>query len=165
MTIWTSLGKCPQFFTDLRVSAICSLKIHSHACLFTSRIPATISAMRFIRLSETQAVFTRSFPDKYIMEPPKGTRRSRKMKPINACQPMKRHSNGTVTQTSKMATMRRKNCLAASSILWTSLDTRSITWPFVNSLSVCWPRSRICSEEVNDGMLLPFRMELTQRHE
>lgn len=132
------------FLANLRISSICSLKIHSQAWVFTSRIPASISAIRFSLLSETEATFTRSFPAKYIRKPPKGTRRSRKMKLINACQPMKCHSSGTTTQTSRMATIRRKNCLAASSILWTSLDTRSITWPLVNSLSVCWPRCRIC---------------------
>ena len=129
--------------TNLLVSLILSLKNHSHACVFTSRIAATISVMRFIRQSDMTAVFSRSFPDRYDKKPPNGTRRNKKMIPISACQPMKYHNNGTATQTSKMATRRRKNCLAACSILWTSLDTRSITWPFVNSLSVCWPRSRI----------------------
>lgn len=142
-----SLAKKLRRFTHLRVSSTCFLKIHSHACIFISRIPATISAIRWILLSVAAAILMRSFPDRYIKNPPKGTRRQRKMKPINACQPMKCHSNGTTTQTSNTATIRRKNCLAASSILWTSLDTRSITWPLVNSLRVCWPKRRICRKE------------------
>ena len=103
--------------TNLLVSLILSLKNLSHACVFTSRIPATISVMRFIRRSDMTAVSRRSFPDKYDRNPPNGTRRNKKMIPISACQPMKYHNNGTATQTSKMATTRRKNCLAACSIL------------------------------------------------
>ena len=53
----------------------------------------------------------------YTLKPPNGTRRNKKMIPMSGCQPMKNHNNGTATQTSKIATRRRKNCLAACSIL------------------------------------------------
>ena len=129
----------------LRIAFIFLRYSSSHTCALIARIPDRISFISEIRRSDTVAVRRRNTPAVKDRRPKYGMRRIKKATPISACQPIKYQSKADTTVTSIAAVIKWKShCM--SSILCTSLDTRSMTRPVVYVINVCLLRRRIWGE-------------------